>query len=198
MKNEGFIKFRCVWKKTKPVHFAERKNLNFWRCKLRRMGLIGVDRNGIGFGNMSVRITSGGKFMITGTQTARLSNLTAKNFTRVTGYNFRKNQVACEGPAKASSESMTHAAIYRTAKKANAVIHVHCLKLWKKLLNRAPTSNEHAAYGTPEMAKDVFRLLRETDLRERKIMVMGGHREGVVAFGRNIEEAANTLLDLLD
>ena len=47
------------------------------------------------------------------------------------------------------------------------------------------------------MAIEIKRLFGETNLKETKILVMGGHEEGVVAFGKNIDEAGKILMDLV-
>jgi hypothetical protein len=43
------------------------------------------------------------------------------------------------------------------------------------------------------MGREVRRLFETTDLRERKIFIMGGHPEGFVTFGANLSEAFATL-----
>ena len=64
-------------------------------------------------------------------------------------------------------------------------------------MHKVPTSDNLVPYGTPEMAKEIKRLFEETSLSNEKIMVMGGHEEGIISFGKNLEEAANVLLEKL-
>ena len=64
-------------------------------------------------------------------------------------------------------------------------------------MHHVPTSSEAIPYGTPEMANEIKRLFDETTLSKEKIMVMGGHREGIVSFGKDLEEAGNILIDKL-
>jgi hypothetical protein len=52
-------------------------------------------------------------------------------------------------------------------------------------------------YGTPEMSREVERLFSETDVRRKGIFSMGGHEDGIVAFGQTMEGAGNTLLTAL-
>jgi ribulose-5-phosphate 4-epimerase/fuculose-1-phosphate aldolase len=104
-------------------------------------------------------------------------------------YDFTRNWIRCEGSAMASSESLTHAAIYESEAKAGAVIHGHNLKLWTALLGHAPTTAKTVDYGTPEMAFEVRRLFKTTDVRDRKIFVMAGHEGGIVTFGKDTAEA---------
>jgi hypothetical protein len=49
--------------------FAGFDELNEYRRKLVRLGIIGVDRNGVGFGNLSVRNGATSRFCITGSGT---------------------------------------------------------------------------------------------------------------------------------
>ncbi len=192
MSSEGYIKFNCEWRKGKSLDTSLIKDLNKWRQKLYSLGLIGAYDNGIGFGNISKR--EGDFFIITGSETGKIKKLDAIHYTKVIGFDLAKNNLVCEGPIKASSEIMTHGAIYRKDASVNAVIHVHNLKFWKKLLNKVPTTSADATYGTPEMAKEIMRLFDETDVQKKKIIVMAGHEEGVISFGNDLDEAGKMLL----
>ena len=44
------------------------------------------------------------------------------------------------------------------------------------------------------MAGEVMRLFRVSDVQSRKMLVMAGHEGGVVAFGKNLEEAFAVLM----
>lgn len=195
--NEGYIKFDCRWIEAAPVIFEDFQEINQWRNKLHQLGLIGMYPDKIGFGNISIRDDGTRQFYITGSATGGLDNLTENHYTLVTDYNFSANSLTCRGPIKASSESLTHAAVYLAAPQVNAVIHVHHLKSWEDLLGKIPTTSPKVAYGTPEMAQEIFRLFDETDLKSRRVLVMGGHREGLISFGRNMAEAGKVLLELI-
>ena len=164
---------------------------------MHRYGLIGVYENGIGFGNISTRLDAAGRFIITGSATGHLPTLSSVHFTTVTGFDIETNALACSGPIVASSESMSHAVIYRECPEVNGVIHVHHAALWAILLHKVPTTDAAATYGSPEMAASIIRLLRETDLRQQKIFVMEGHPEGIFSFGETLEEAAEIILATL-
>jgi hypothetical protein len=43
------------------------------------------------------------------------------------------------------------------------------------------------------MANEIISLFNVGDLRTRKIFVMAGHESGIVAFGKNFEEAFDVL-----
>jgi hypothetical protein len=51
------------------------------------------------------------------------------------------------------------------------------------------------SYGTPEMANDIKRLWNNSDLKNKKIIVMAGHKGGLVVFGKGIEDAYNLLME---
>ena len=171
--------------------FAE---LNECRQKLLERGLIGVDANGTGFGNLSIRDGVSRNFYITGSATGGLPELTPTDCVRVVAYDFARNWLRYEGAAIPSSESLTHAAIYKSDPSTSAVIHCHDAVLWRALLGRVPTTSKAVAYGTPEMAYEIMRLFEETDVRSRKILVMAGHEGGIVTLGQNFEEACDVVM----
>jgi len=190
---EGAIKFNCKWIKGKPVSKEKTEKLNLWRNKLFELKLIGAYSDGTGYGNISKR-SSENKFIITGSGTGKIKKLTKEHYCEVTEFNFKENSLGCVGPLKASSESLTHAAIYKSLPEINAVIHVHNLKLWKYLLNRVPAAKEEAEYGTPEMAEEMIRLLKEENTKEKKIIVLKGHKKGVISFAETLDKAGKIML----
>lgn len=194
--NEGYIKFKVHWEKAPPATEHILANLRYWRDVMHRQGLIGVYDNGIGYGNISIRAGFAGHFIISGSATGHLPRLTPEHFTTVTDFDVEKNRVWCTGPIVASSESMSHAVIYRDCPEVQGVIHVHHAALWASLLHKVPTTDAAATYGSPEMARSIARLLQETDLRQRKIFVMEGHPEGIFSFGESLEEASVIILSL--
>jgi len=195
--DEGYIKFNVQWKKAPPLPTAILRDIRHWRDEMHRRGLIGVYENGIGYGNISTRYGADGRFIISGSATGHLPTLLPAHFTEVTGFDIEKNRVACRGPAVASSESMSHAVVYRDCPEVNGVIHIHHAALWAFLLHQVPTTDAGAAYGSPEMAGSIVRLLRETDLRQQKIFVMEGHPEGVFSFGETLAAAAGAIFSVL-
>ena len=173
------------------------KELNEWRDKLYASGLIGVNEEGIGYGNISTRFDQD-TFIITGSATGKFKKLTSEQYTRVTAYDIDKNTVTTEDPIIASSESLTHAVIYEQQRDINAVVHVHHAKLWQQLLRTLPATDKNIVYGTPAMAKEIRRLFKETRLADQKIFAMAGHEEGIVSFGKDLNEAGQLILDLLN
>jgi L-ribulose-5-phosphate 4-epimerase len=195
MIDEGYIKYRCHWHNQPSITEADIVELNQWRAKLYQLGLIGVYPNGIGFGNISHRLAQSRQLIISGNKTGGIAELTVQHYTKIIDFDWQKNYVTCEGLIQASSETLTHAAIYVALPQVNAVIHVHHNQLWRKLLNVVPTTNSSCAYGTPDMAEEIIRLCRQQDTQEQRIIVMSGHEEGILTFGKTLFDAGKTLLD---
>jgi ribulose-5-phosphate 4-epimerase/fuculose-1-phosphate aldolase len=194
MFDEGYIKFDCKWEKSNPLDQNLLKNLISWREKLYNLKLIGAYENEIGYGNISERF-KGNQFIITGSATGNIPKLNAGHFSKVIDFDLSKNSLTCCGPIKASSESLSHGILYQLDSNINAVIHVHNFDLWEKLLHQVPTTNQEVSYGTPQMAKEIIRLHQNTNLPEQKIFVMEGHEEGIITFGKDLDEAGKVLLN---
>jgi len=194
--DEGYIKFNCRWIKTAPLSRLNIAEINAWRDNLYKQGLIGAYPNGVGFGNISIRINHS-SFLITGSATGNLKKLNENHYVQVNEYDFMKNSLTCTGPIEASSESLSHAVIYECSPDINAVIHIHNMGIWNKYINKIPTTKTNVSYGTPEMANEIKRLFKETNVGIKKNIIMGGHQEGVITFGRSLDEAGRILLNML-
>ena len=189
-----YVKFTYQCARPDIAPFEALAELNTYRRKLLEQRLLGVDSNGVGFGNLSVRDGVGGNFYITGSATGGLPELKPADRVRVVAYDFVRNWLRYEGTAMPSSESLTHAAIYESDSSTSAVIHCHDSDLWATLLDRAPTTSKAVAYGTPEMAYEIMRLFTMGDVRSREIFVMAGHEGGIVTFGKNLEDAFEAVM----
>lgn len=187
-----YIKFVCECAAAEIISFDRLAELNACRRKLLRIRLTGVDANGVGFGNLSVR--DGVNFYITGSATGGIPEVALADCARVLEYDFKSNWLRYEGTVMPSSESLTHAAVYESDARAGAVIHCHDTKLWGALLSEAPSTSEAVEYGTPAIACEVMRLFKITDVQRRKIFVMAGHEGGIVTFGKDLEEALAVLM----
>ena len=187
-----YIKFSCERVAAEITSFEGLAELNAHRRKLLQLGLIGVDPNGIGFGNLSVRDGATDNFYVTGSATAGIQELTLADCAKVVACDFERNCVRYEGSALPSSESLTHAAIYKSDATAGAVIHCHDSKLWAAVLNQAPTTSRAAEYGTPQLAYEIMQLFKRTDVP--KIIAMAGHEAGILTFGKDLEEAFAVLI----
>jgi len=189
-----YIKFSCERAATGITSFGGLAELNVYRRKLLDLGLIGVDPNGNGFGNLSVRDDATDNFYITGSATGGIHELTLADCAKVVECNFDRNRIRYEGSALPSSESLTHAAIYESDATAGAVMHCHDSNLWAAVLNEAPTTSKAADYGSSEMANEIMQLFTRTDVESRKIVVMAGHEAGILTFGKDLEEAFAVLM----
>ncbi len=195
MTEEGYIKFKAFYTQGPALPAAFLQPLLALRQRLFARGLIGAYENGIGYGNLSRRWDEECRFVISGSRTGPLPVLSEQHFALVSRIEIDRNALWCEGPLIASSESMSHAVIYRECPGVNGVIHVHHPEMWRRYLHQAPTTDAGATYGSPEMAYSIIDLLRHSDLKKEQFFVMEGHEEGIFVFGKTLEEAEEVLLD---
>ena len=47
------------------------------------------------------------------------------------------------------------------------------------------------------MAKEIIRLYNHSDLPKSKVLVMAGHQDGLVSFGKDLKEATQVLENIL-
>jgi hypothetical protein len=167
--------------------------------------MIGRDAEryeGLGYGNVSARLGPFGdvgrgqrRFLVTGTQTGGRPTVTLNDFCVVEQYDIAGNRVKSFGPVAPSSESLTHAAIYDIAPTARAVLHGHCPEIWRRARALGlPTTSSDAVNGTTRMAHEVQRLYRESTFAETGVLAMGGHEDGVLAFGAGAAAAGEALV----
>lgn len=197
---EGVIQFDLQWQQTGVIQ-AELSALNAWRDILWKLELIGEDPQryeGYGFGNVSQRHDAGNQFVISGTQTGHIRKIEEHHYALVTEFDPNSNRVIAEGPVRPSSESMTHGVLYSLDESVNCVLHVHSPDIWTAASKlKLPLTRADVDYGTPEMATEVSRLFRETDVQQQGIFAMAGHQDGVVSFGSTPEEAGVILIKTL-
>lgn len=194
--DEGYVKYQSDWIEGPPPDAGIVAELDRWRAPLFAAGLIGHDaEHDVGYGNLSVR-AGGDEFVISGTQTGHIPTTGPEHYCRVTEVDADANRVRCTGPIQASSESLTHAALYALNRDVHAVVHVHCRSLWARSINVLPTTRPEISYGTPEMAHEFERLWRESDFAERKLAAMAGHADGLVSVGASLEQATLAMLAL--
>jgi len=207
---EGVIRFRAHHR---PVpldpqgHGAVAQPLISWRNRLHGAGLVGRDPKryaGVGFGNLSGRLPpfpglpGVRPFLITGTQTSGLPSVNLGDLCVVNQYDPKYNWVESFGLVRPSSESMTHGVLYDADPAIRYVFHGHSPVVWEQAWALDILVTDPAVdYGTPAMCREVERLLRDSAVARGRVLVMGGHRDGVLAFGETAEEAGQTLINLL-
>ena len=197
MIDEGTIKYESRWVRTGPLNITGIDDLIRWRKPLHDAGLVGhLAEEDVGYGNLSVRTAGEGLFLVSGTQTGYLPDVGPEHFSLVTDYDIASNTLSCRGPVEASSEALTHAAIYALDAAIRAVVHVHSAELWVGLKKSLPATGTGVAYGTPEMAIEFRRLYRDTDFSVGGVARMSGHENGLVSTGRTVREAAEKILAL--
>lgn len=197
---DGVIKFSNQHQTRPLADWADLGELQKWFTTCRRHKLIGQDATrymGAAYGNISQRTPQG--FIITGSQTGGFTELGAEHFCWVKEIDLQNNRVYSEGPIQPSSESMTHAQVYQLLPDVNFVIHVHDTAIWQQAgkLGIAETHPD-AAYGTPQMASEVERLLSDNTVQQAQSLSMGGHEDGIITFGKRADDAGSTLLKLFE
>tara|TARA_B110000977_G_scaffold195634_1_gene274444 strand:+ start:337 stop:957 length:621 start_codon:yes stop_codon:yes gene_type:complete len=197
MEREGVIKFDLEFAAA-PAPQVDLALLNSWRRRLQSLELLGEAPGryaGLGFGNLSQRQPTG--FLITGSQTSGVVELPAAGYALVTAWDLARNYLRAQGQVKPSSESLTHAVLYGSNAEINVVFHVHSPLIWRAAeVLLLPVTDPKVAYGTPEMAAEVQRLVAGEFLPG--LFCMGGHEDGVVTYGRDCQEAGQLLIEALD
>jgi ribulose-5-phosphate 4-epimerase/fuculose-1-phosphate aldolase len=193
--DDGVIKFDCrLTPSPAPATEADLTALNAWRTRLHALGLIGEYADaGVGYGNVSLR-RDDGTVLVTGTQTGRLPRLGPEHYVVVVGCDLDRNRVDARGPLAPSSETLAHMALYEAIAECRAVFHAHDPEAWHAWRDRWPTTGAEVPYGTPAMARELARLYRETSFATERIAVMGGHADGIIAWGRTADEAGDVLV----
>lgn len=205
---EGIIRFD-VRHETRPLEervLGETASvLSAWRELLAGIGVIGLDPGryeGLGYGNVSARVGPFGdvprgrrRFLVSGSQTGGLARLTLREYALVESWDLEGDRVGSAGLVAPSSESLTHAALYDVSPAIRVVLHAHAPDLWRHARALGlPVSHPEAANGTTAMALEVQRLYREGTFASTRVAAMGGHEDGVLAFGGSAEEAGTALV----
>lgn len=199
---EGVIQFRAEHRTMaldRETYATLARALLVWRERLYAADLIGrhPERyDGAGFGNVSVRVPGRGEerpFLVTATQTGGKAELGLSDLCVIESWDPRENSVVSFGPQMPSSESMTHGAMYGLERRIRFVFHGHSPDIWRRADELGlPTTHPDIGYGTPEMASEVVHLLRQNP--GARILAMGGHQDGIIAFGESAHEAGTHLL----
>jgi hypothetical protein len=176
-------------------------SLSGWRAVFKRLALLGQDPDrygGLGFGNLSSRDRQRpDEFVITASQTAATPALVDDDLVRITHSNPARFWVDAMGHQPPSSETLTHAVIYRADPAVGWVFHVHSPDIWQRAVDLAlPATAEDVPYGSPAMAGAVADLLGRHPARPIVFTTLG-HQDGVFACGASAADTAGALLGLL-
>ncbi|MDX9719301.1 MAG: class II aldolase/adducin family protein [Myxococcota bacterium] len=206
---EGVIKFRLEhqqsnWYREVPEYAIE---LIAWRQLLKQLGLLGQTPsryNGLAFGNVSTRVPPFSSsraqraFVITASNTSGEDTLEPSELVLIKHFDTAKHMACAVGLRAPSSETLSHAALYQLGAHLRWVFHIHSPLLWEAATQgriRLPTSSPDAAYGDAALVQEIGRLWRQSALSEKGIMAMGGHRDGLLLFGRSAGELGKNLLE---
>ncbi len=191
--SEGVCRYRLDFDRQAPPRWPDYPRLEAWRRILHRLGLIGRDPKrygGLAFGNVSQRVAGG--FVISATQTGGQARLGPEGYCLVTAAEIDANRVAARGVRPPSSEALTHAAVYQASPRVQAVFHGHSPEIWHRWealeLGVTPPA---AGYGTPALARAVMAQVRRRP--EVGVVVMGGHEDGILAYGLSLAQAGTLL-----
>lgn len=189
---DGVIKFQCEHQLAEWGSFSlllnpdlqsQLEELDALRTELFDAGLVGVTKSGIGYGNISLRYKD--TFIISSSGTGGARELGIDGYGLVELVDIEQNMLQCKGPLKASSESLTHAAIYQNSPDVNCVVHAHNILLFNMLLERkVPTTPKNVEYGTVAMAKSIMDCTHPLE----GCIVMAGHEDGIIFYGASISQ----------
>ncbi|MEY4925808.1 MAG: hypothetical protein RI894_244 [Bacteroidota bacterium] len=195
---DGVIKYTINWENAACIAAETIADLEHYRHLLWQHKLIGEDERGYGYGNISKRCgANSAHFIISGTQTGRKEWLSPNEYAKVTYWNIKNNLAFCKGKIKASSEALTHANLYANFTDCQVVIHIHSHRIWHDYYNILPTTDSKIVYGTPEMAQTVqFLFTQSRNSYLNNILIMGGHQDGILAWGDDFEQVVNAILAL--
>ena len=189
------LNYRIEHQRQNTPLFSGYDELERLRTRLFTLGLIG-EKDGIGYGNLSMRDDSSKSFFITATQTGKKYMLSREYYTYISDYDFSTFKVISHGTHKPSSEALSHAMIYAIDERIKTVIHIHSLPLWNfmQVKNYLTTTAE---YGTAKMVEEIAGLYTNLDPMKNNAFVMKGHEEGIITFGQSVEEAELALYTIM-
>lgn len=194
--NEGYIKFDYLLIDGPPPSIELIDDINNLRTELWDKGLLGSLPDGVSFGNISKRALEC-LFIISGSNTGKYRILSSEHYVCVTEIKISSNLLVCSGKIPPSSESLTHSAIYSTLPSINFIVHFHNHEIWTQFLNEFPTTNPDAEYGTIELASELISLCKSLNPQKDNIVVLGGHKDGIVAFAEDIKTLYERIVNLL-
>lgn len=207
MAKSEVIKFNCKFESTTIPEFSVIQELNLIRKYLFNNRLFGINEDGISYGNISAycdelmeyysAYSNKIKFIITASGACGREKFLMDDYSAVVDYDFAKNYVHCIGKHIASSESLTHAAIYNSENKAKFVVHLHNQKIWSQNFNKLLTTDADIEYGTPELAFNIMELLRDSK-NTKPVIILGGHPDGVLIWDTNTQSLLETIEELLN
>jgi len=194
---DGVIKYNFNFQASKPLPNSLFSKIESVRERLFALNLIGVTDEGIGFGNISERLTKD-SFVITGTQTGALSKLQGEHYALIEAYNDKEFYLKSSGVIKPSSEALTHGTIYNLSSEIGGVIHIHSKEIWNFMLKQDYLKTKDVEYGTEEMIDEVNRIFSAINSLDNPKFAMAGHEDGIMIFGETLLQAELSLYFILN
>lgn len=192
MTSEGVIKYDVELTPAAEPPVERIRDLEEARSRLHACRMIGVNPDGIGYGNLSMRTTDG--IYITASATGHLAQLSPAHYVRIDDCRPADNYLRATGVYPPSSEAMSHWVVYAANPRVNAVAHVHDPVLFAGLRRRgAPQTGADIEYGTPAMATALHQCVRSCSTLPA-ICVMAGHEDGVIVFGGDVASVVSLLI----
>jgi len=192
---EGVIKFQLDHLNAPSPEAEMLRELNAWRSIFVQLALLGQDParyEGLGFGNLSRRIATEEQdaFLVSGTQTGHLEQLDPCHYATVIECDPQRNWLRSSGETKPSSEALSHGVLYQANPAICWVMHLHSPEIFTRAARLGlPATSPEAAYGTPEMAAEIMNVATGSKNQGAGLLVMAGHEDGILAYGRTAEEA---------
>lgn len=181
--HEGVIKFKlnCLGPITEVDWLGPLTSL---RCKAHKLGFLGIDQQGIGYGNLSCR--SGERdIFVTASQTSGKDEFTALDLCKIPIDRSEEAVLPYYGSKAPSSETMTHLAAYAGNPEVNWILHLHDSALFE--MDSGFSTPADVGYGTKEMAeavKNISALVSEFP----QLVKMQGHLDGLLLIANSYEE----------
>lgn len=190
--DEGVVKYRCSHS-LQSLNILPKELGDFFevRSQLFDQHWIGETQEGIGFGNLSIRL-SPHKFLITGTQTSQLPAITSEHLSIVSSWSIEDNSVSSYGQTEPSSEAITHGTLYDCYPDYSAIVHIHHNAFWSYVLDHYP--RVISPYGTALLAQEI--LNKRQSLAKSQVFAMESHQDGVFVFSNSLYDCLNILLSV--
>lgn len=197
---EGIIKYKQEFIETQAPSRDYIRELLTYRVLCFERTWIGSLPDGTGYGNISCRAPKDledVQFFISGSQTGHIPILNTHQISVVNEYSITENRLLCSGLIQASSESLTHAGIYEADPEISAIVHIHNKKLWEfAQVNGVITTHSSIPYGTVEMSLALIDAVKSGAKTHTGIIAMGGHEDGIIAWGLGFPQAIQKIRDL--
>ncbi|TVS16949.1 MAG: hypothetical protein EA417_08095 [Gammaproteobacteria bacterium] len=200
---EAVIQFQYALGAATPAAAAAAATLAPLLQHAQALGVMGRDPDrydSIAFGNLSFGPAAGHGFWITATQTADQPILNQEDVILIKDFSIADNSLRASGRRPPSSETLSHAAIHgRRSGLPTWVLHGHAPALWARA-RAAPepglwtVTDPRAANGTVAMAQAIAAATTGAS----GLIVMGGHQDGVLAYGPDAAAVLALLTSVLE